>query len=931
MSTTLFLVDGYGLIFRSYYAHIKSPLRNSKGDNTSAIYGFFQSIQKIFNDYEPSDIVIALDSSDTKLARKKLYPAYKANRQKTPDDLKTQIGIIIDIIKAMEIPHLSVVEHEADDIIATLAKKNSNNNLFSTIISSDKDLFQLLGNYVSILRPTSKSNDWIPITPTWINENYHIEYSQIHDYLAIIGDSSDNIPGVAGLGPKTAVSLLQNYKNLDEIFDNIANLKESWRKKLVNSEEIARLSYKLIELNDNVEIPQNFTTNYPELLWHKARHFFEENDMHYFLKKSNNDTIVTQNKQSASTKNTLVTLNKTLPLSVSIIETPEQLQKVIDTALSQKRISIYPEYTGHAINATLTGLSLACYENQAYYIPFPPLNEKKDTNSYSPSMMENSNTRKKYINLLQLLFKNKECVLIFHDAKQALNVLHNEGFEKEHNHFHQNKHSIAIVDCIIAAWLIIPDSHNYDIVSLCNKYLPEHPLSQSINAFHTHITNSDTVDTVTYINVAALHSAVLLAIWDTLAVQLKQNDIYEEYISTETYLCYILSKIEQSGISINSAYLKELSSEFAHTLTILEKEIHSISGEGFNINSPKQIQKILYEKLALPKTKKTKTGYSTDVNVLEYLSTIHPLPKKILEFRHISKLKNTYSDTLPKQVNKNTQRIHTTLHQNGSETGRLSSTNPNLQNIPIKDFIGQQLRHAFITKKGYKLISADYSQIELVVLAHLSKDTNLLDAFVKKVDIHTRTASILFHTNENNIDETQRRIAKSINFGVIYGMSAFRLANELKISQQLAKEFITSYFNEFSSITKYIHTTVTTAEKQGYTTTILGRRRYYENINSKNKNLKHAAERMAVNSTIQGSAADIMKLSMIKVNDALQKQSLSSKIILQIHDELLLECPEKEITTVFDLLYEIMPNAYTSLSVPLSISVKAGNSWGEIK
>ncbi len=930
MSTTLFLVDGHGLIFRSYYAHIKNPLRNSQGHNTSAIYGFFQSIKKIFTDYAPSDIVIALDSHEAELERKKVYPNYKANRQKTPEDLKTQIAIIIDIIKAMEIPHLSVLGHEADDIIATLSRKKSKDNIASTIVSSDKDLFQLLGDNVSILRPTSKSSDWIPITPAWIQENYNIEYSQIHDYLAIIGDSSDNIPGVAGLGPKTAAALLQNYKNLDEIFANISNLKESWRKKLVDAKEIAQLSYALIALHYDVPIPDNFTTAYPELLWHKAHSIFENNDISSFPTKNPHGSTSTQNTTTASPNDT-ETHSSTASCSVSIIEKTEQLQAIVNTALDKNIISIYPVYTGHTPHTTLTGLALACSEHQAYYLPFSSSTGDNDTKkeehvSYN-TLMEDSTSRKTCIDLLQSLFKSKKCVLLFHDAKQALNILYREGFEKAHNYFHPKKHSFAIVDCIIAAWLISPENNQYDIASLCNKYLPQHPLTNSI---HTLSFLTDNTDASSLVHSAGIHSAVLLALWDTLALQLRQNNMYEEYISTETYLCYILSTIEQSGIAIDSPYLKELSAQFAHTLTIVEKEIYSMSGEEFNINSPKQMQEILFEKLQLPKTKKTKTGYSTDVHVLEYLSSIHPLPEKILHFRHISKLKNTYSDTLPQQINTATQRIHTTLHQNGAETGRLSSTNPNLQNIPIKDPIGQQLRHAFIAKKGWKLISADYSQIELVVLAHLSNDINLIDAFQKKLDIHTRTASILFQIEENNVDETQRRIAKNINFGVIYGMSAFRLSNELKISQNLAKEFITAYFNEFSSVTEYINNTVSTAEEQGYTTTILGRRRYYENINSSNKNLKHAAERMAVNSTIQGSAADIVKLAMIKVHDALQKQALSSKIILQIHDELLLECPTQEVDTVLDLLYEIMPTAYP-LSVPLSISAKAGNSWGEIK
>lgn len=908
MKAPLFLVDGHGLMFRSYYAHIKKPLRNAKGENTSAIHGFFQSIKKLYRDHHPTRIVIALDAR-MELERKKLYPDYKANRQKTPEDLTSQIIKIIDIMQAMQIPHLSVDGSEADDIIATLSRKAREEKESSVILSSDKDLFQLLGPGIQILRPTTKSSDWITVTPEWILENYGIEAEQVHDYLAIVGDSSDNIPGVAGIGPKTAVTLLKEYKTLDDIYTNLNNIKETWRKKLILAEEMARLSYTLVELNNAVPVPKDFTDEYPELHWERAETILDELDIHSLHSSSQR----TQTVHSKSSSDNEPAFHST------VIKNFVELEEVVKKALDQNYISMLPVYEEQrALNATLTGLALSVEVDKAYYLPF-----RSPVNKEFPFLLESEKAA--CIKLLHKLFQSRKCSLIFHDAKQALSIFQNHGLSKAHGFFDYTKPSIAIVDTLIAAWLCSPENHHYDLAALCKTY----KIPVANKDFLLPIDCSNVTDVEKLAESAGQQAAILLPLWTVLKAALQTANMYKDFVTVEMSISLLLSKIERKGIAIDRNYLRKLSAEFEQKLKALEQEIYSLSGETFNINSPRQLQEILFEKLKLPSSKKIKTGYSTDVHVLELLAAQHELPGKILEFRHISKLKNTYTDKLPEEINQQSGRVHTSLNQNGSETGRMSSTNPNLQNIPIKDKLGQQIRHAFIADKGSKLVSADYSQIELVVLAHLSKDKTLTEAFVQNIDIHTRTAARIFQKKEKDIDEKLRRIAKSINFGVIYGMSAFRLANELKIPHKLAQGFIKTYFNEFSSVTEFIASTIGNVEKYGYASTILGRRRYLKNINSKNRNLKNAADRMAINSVIQGSAADIMKLAMLRVEDALQQENLSSSIVLQIHDELLLECQKNEVKTVLDLLYRVMPNVY-ELTVPLKISAQSGDSWGRL-
>ncbi len=922
MSSSLFLLDGHGLIFRSYYAHIRNPLRNSKGENTSAVYGFFQGLQKIYQKHGPQNMVIALDA-DAKLERAKIYPQYKANRQKTPEDLKSQIKIIRKIIQEMKIPHLSIKGVEADDIIATLSRQAEQKNMETVIVSSDKDLFQLLGPTHKMLRPSVKSSDWEEVNPDWVKEHYGIQVEQVHDYLAIVGDSSDNIPGVAGIGPKGAVALLEKYKTLEGIFEHVDEIKESWREKLLRSKDLALLSYTLIALDEQVPLPSDFDSFYPELLWDNARELFLECDIKTYLnnrsggQSSGQGTSAQDSQTDYAEKQAEPAKSK---LSFQTIDDIAILETLVSTALSQKYISLQPVYAGkRALHAEVLGLALSTEETKAYYLPL----QTSDT-----QLIKDEKSRKKCYSLLQKLFHDKDCLLISFDAKQALTAFHGMGFSKKHNSFHMNKASVAIFDVLIAAWVCSPSSHAYTLLALCKQYNIDVPIEDD-----KEILSMSDVAQLSPPEIAeqsGIYATLSLLLYRSLKQTLQTVDAYDLFISVEMHICWLLSKIEQNGIMLDVPYIQKLSAELETLMQDLKQQIYSLSGEEFNINSPKQLQKILFEKLQLPTGKKTQTGFSTDVQVLEFLSSHHDLPKKILEFRHVSKLKNTYSDTLPSQIDDKTKRIHTSLNQNGSETGRMSSTNPNLQNIPVKDALGQRLRKSFVSSKGHVLVSADYNQIELVVLAHLSKDKTMQEAFANGVDIHTRTASILFQKEEIEIDESQRRIAKSINFGVVYGMSAFRLGNELKIPHKLAREFIESYFTEFSSVTQFVAETIKNTEKTTYSSTILGRRRYLEHINSSNKNLKHAADRMAVNSTIQGSASDIMKLAMIRVDEVIRKESLSSIMLLQIHDELLFECPLNEVEALQSLLHTVMPSVYT-LSIPLSISTHSGKNWGELK
>lgn len=937
----MYILDGHGFIFRSYYAHFRNPLINSKGDNTSAVFGFFQAIKKVFDNYKPSYFVVALDSKGDTF-RNEMYSEYKANRDKAPDDLIAQIPIIIDILKTLHIPHIATPNMEADDIIASLVHKATGHNIPSTIISSDKDLFQLLSDTVGILRPTSKSTEWEPITPDWLKREWQLKPEQVRDYLAIVGDTSDNVPGIKGLGPKSAVSLLMEHNDLQTIFEQVDTIKETWRKKLYEHKAMGLLSYDLVSLKNDIALPDIDSFQYDEVLWEYAKPLFAEQEIYAFHKKQSSQSSQTSpapaNNQHAynntdnanpnvltpdfSNTDTKYKTNTTSPHIYTLIHNEESLRLMMDTIHTNTIISIDTETDSlDTLTAIPVGISISIKAHSGWYIPLSfPAQER------SPITLKEQHIK----NAIQTLFDGARTI-VMHNMKFDIAILKNWGIDFTKIAQCVKKHAV-LFDTMIAAWMCNKPRTAYAMDGLAKLLLGYSPIAYKslTDDENNPVSVFSKVPLPQAVEYAVEDADITLQLYVMLLDELTEKNLLDSFFHLEMPLVLLLSEIERYGLSLDTDLMADISNTLAKEIITTQECIYTHSEEEFNINSPKQLQGILFEKLGLKPIKKNKTGFSTDVGVLEQLLHHHSIIKEILHYRHISKLKSTYTDALPQQIHPLTKRVHTSLQQTGTETGRIASINPNLQNIPVKDDWGKQIRAAFIAPKGSMLISADYSQIELMVLAHLSNDSNMIEAFNNNIDIHKRTASILFHIKETAVSKEQRTIAKSINFGVIYGMSPFRLGNDLGIPHKEAKSFIESYFSEFAGVTQFIADTIAKTKQAGHTTTLMGHKRTIPDIGNSNANLRKRAERMAVNSTIQGSAAEIVKVAMLKVHAVLEKKKLMTKIILQIHDELLFESPQKEVETALPLIKKTMEQA-VSLAVPLQVSISSGKNWGSLK
>jgi DNA polymerase-1 len=854
----LLLVDGNSYLYRCYYA-IKN-LSTSKGIPTNAVFGFARLLLKILKEIKPDYLAFAFDTKGPTF-RHKEFKDYKIKREPPPEDLIKQIPIVKNMLDCFNIPTYEIEGYEADDIIAYFTKKGEENNLMVTIISGDKDVFQLINENVKVV--SVYKEDYI-YDEKKVIEKYGIKPEQIPDFLALAGDTTDNIPGVKGIGEKTASSLLNEYKDLNTIFNNIDKIKnEKLKNKLKEYKEIAMFSKKMATL---VLPPLNVKLD--DLKFKEPN---LDKIMELFLKLEFKSLIEDLNK--------LVSKQDNIQLFKPEITECKKIP-VIDERTFNEFLEEINNIKEISIDANESEILLSLKPLSYYSFDFKDLKKFNIKN-----ILMDENKFKIGYNFKKILFALSKVELNIYPIK---------------------------FDTMIASYLIDPDKGNYTAKNLVFTYL-----SQNINEKEIVCFNHD----LKYI----------------LEKELKERNLTNLFENVEMPLIEVLYKIEATGVKLNIDFLKELSKSVTLKLENLTKEIYNMVGEEFNLNSPKQLSKILFEKLKLPIIKKIKTGASTDVEVLEELLKISPLAVILLNYRQLTKLKNTYIDTLPNIVNKTTNKVHTSFNQTGTSTGRLSSENPNLQNIPIKTEIGREIRKAFIpSKPEWKILSADYSQIDLRVLAHFSMDKNLIDAFNKDEDIHTRTAIEIFNIPKEMVDSEKRRIAKTVNFGIIYGMTPFGLAKELKISKEQAKEYIENYFLKYPGVKMYMIGAVEKAKKLGYVDTILNRRRYITNINSKNRIIRESAEREAINMPIQGSASDIIKLAMINIYNTIKKENLSSKMILQVHDELVFECNPKELDLLRKILKEIMENPTISgkplkLRVPLKIDIKIGDNWGECK
>lgn len=955
---TVFLLDSYGLIFREYYAFFSHPLTNSKGENVSALFGVFRNMSILLKNFSPKYFIAAMESR-TPTFRHEQFAEYKATRAKTPDDLKAQFPMIEECFGVLGIPVVRADGFEADDVIATIAKKCDEAGRHCVILSSDKDLQQLVNENIHILRP-DKTKTWSQLGADDILSEWGVESEKLLDLLSLMGDTADNVPGVSGVGQKTAVKLIQEYGSLESILENARNIKGSLGEKLRNGKDDAIFSKKLISLRTDVPLSDEYSAEKIPALSLNFKKFADEMRARELpaLGKAYDEFVHERKKagvaplSDAEEQNGAETESSAAKNSgdYEACTSMGRLIEFVDKAIENGVVALDTETDSlNTREANLVGFSLSFKKGTGIYVPLI-LNEDA---LFSPALISKKNA----LEQLSRIF-NSDCTVVLHNAKFDLEVLcangldalgiesppkasdgvpSDEGGSRKcekpaggNEVFAERPKKCRIFDTMIAEWLLEPDKTGKSPYSL--ETLAEQKLGLFGTEFGELVGKNQTFADVK-LDEAAKYGAedadFTFSLWEILSEELKKANLDGLFENLEMKVLPVLSRMELTGIHLNPAILDSYAVELRTNLLKIEKSVYEEVGHEFNIASPKQLSEVLFEERGLRRGKKTRTGYSTDTDVLESLRDSDTVPALILEYRAKSKLLSTYVETLPDMCD-SLGRVHTSFMQTGTATGRLSSKDPNLQNIPVRTEEGRKIRSAFTAPDGSVLISADYSQIELVVLAHLSGDERLCAAFRAGNDVHKATAALIFGVGEDDVTPAMRRTAKTMNFGLMYGMSAFRLANELKITRAQAADFIDSYFAAYSGVRKFFDENVSEAEKRGYVQTIMGRRRFIDKINSSGRFEKEGAVRIAKNSPVQGSAADIVKTAMINVSGALDRENIPAKLLLQVHDELIFECPddEKIIARAVAVITEEMENA-VHLNVPLRVSVEVGKSWGE--
>lgn len=882
----LILVDGSSYLHRAF--HALPPLTNSQGEPTGAIYGVINMLRKLIADYKPSYIAVVFDAKG-KTFRNDLYPEYKANRPPMQDELRVQVQPLLDIIKAMGLPLLIVDGVEADDVIGTLAKRALQHNLKVVISTGDKDIAQLVNDKITLINTMTNS----VLDIAGVKEKFGVDPEQIIDYLTLMGDSVDNVPGVPKVGPKTAVKWLQQYGSLAEVIKHADEVKGVVGDNLRASLHQLPLSKQLLTIKEDVELahqPEDLIPQQPD------RKTLVELFKHLEFRSWLSEVL----EQSDYQKN------------YQTIFSEQQWQEWIEKLKTSKEFSFDTETTSlHCLDAEIVGVSLAINKDEAAYIPL--------AHDYEGAPQQLN--RAVILQQLKLLLENPQATVIGQNLKYDMNVLANYGISIKAKMF----------DTMLESYVLNSGGGRHNMDALALKYLGRKTISyEEVAGKGAKQITFDKVSIDEASEYAAEDADITLqlhhALWPKISEEKKLAWVFT---NIEMPLMPVLAKMENEGVLIDADMLTQQSEELAKRLDILEQETYHLAGEVFNLGSPKQLQTILYEKLNLPVLSKTPTGApSTAEDVLHELSLDYPLPKLILEYRSLSKLKSTYTDSLPKQIHPKTGRVHTSYNQAVTATGRLSSTEPNLQNIPIRTEEGRKIRKAFIAPKGYRLIAADYSQIELRIMAHLTQDAGLLNAFAQDLDIHRATASEVFGVPLDAVTSSQRRSAKAINFGIIYGMSSFGLAKQLGIERNLAQEYIDLYFTRYPGIKKYMDETRELAHRQGYVETIFGRRLYLPDINTSNLQRQRAAERAAINAPMQGTAADIIKLAMINIDKWLAQEKVDAKMIMQVHDELVFEVAETIVDSVVIKIRAVMETA-GALSTRLIVGIGVGDNWDD--
>jgi DNA polymerase-1 len=896
----LVLFDGNALLHRAFHALPPLTLRKS-GEMVGAVYGFAQMLLKVINELKPSHYAIAFDMKGPTF-RHKLFDQYKVHRPETPQELVGQLGRVRELVEAFKIPIFEQEGYEADDLLGTLSSQASDKDVETIIVTGDADAMQLVSPRVKVLypKPRKSFSDTMLFDEAAVKEKYGVSPEQIADLKGLVGDPSDNIPGVTGIGAKTAVKLIEQFGSVEGIYENIDKVEpEKLRALLKGSEAIARQSKELATIVTQIPVKLKLddcrVSQYDR---NKVTELFRELEFASLLPK------LPQIEGAPSAE------AKPPKGDYKIVNSDTDLDKLIKRLTAAKTFAFDTETTGlDPMSAQLVGISLSPAAGEAYYIPVGHIG--LDTITQLPL--------EEVIAQIKPVMEDKALSKLAHNGKYDMAVLAQYGITVNNLSF----------DSMVAAYLLGEKSMGLKALAFEHLAVEMTPISELIGAGKKQIPMSQ-VEIARTADYASADADMTFRLAEIFEAELKEQKLWKLFDEVELPLVPVLLHMERNGVALDGGLLKEMSQRLGEQLSKVEKEIYDNVGHEFNINSPQQLSKVLFEDLGLTPARKTKGGYSTGASVLEELLGIHPIIELILDYRQLSKIKSTYIDALPGLINKKTGRLHTSFNQTRTTTGRLSSSEPNLQNIPVRGELGKEVRRAFIAPEGSQLLSADYSQIDLRALAHLSQDESLTSAFRHDEDIHTATAAQVFGVEPSKVTPEMRRVAKTVNFGVIYGMSEYGLEQATGLSREEAASFINAYFEKYPGVKQYLEKTKEEARQTGYVQTILGRRRAIPEINALNRQVREAAERMAINMPVQGTSADIIKVAMINLEREIEKRSLKSKMILQVHDELIFEVPASELKEMKEIVPALMTSAM-SLSVPLKAAVKAGPNWGEME
>jgi len=899
MKKKLFIIDGHALCYRAYFAFIRNPLINSSGQNTSAIFGFARMLLKLIREQSPDYLAVAFDPP-VKSFRFRLYEEYKANRQKMPDDMRSQVEEIKTMVNTLGLPLLEYPEFEADDILGTVAEKYSSKDVEVYLVTGDKDAYQLVHDNVRIYANSKGISEYEIYDRDGVINKVGLPPEKIIDYMALMGDASDNVPGIKGIGEKTALKLITEYGNLENLFENADSIKGKTGELIKNGRDSAMLSRQLVTIRRDVPIDKKIEDmKFPGIDQGKASEYFHSLEM---------ASIVSEFFQEGEKKEQ----DKGEPekKDYKIIRTENDLNSMIFEIEKAGLVSFDTETDSlQPVEANLVGMSFSINETAGWYLPV------MSKGLFSEDYLDSSISIPK----VKPLLENPGIKKIGQNIKYDLLVLRRAGIELRGITF----------DTMIASYLINPSERRHNMDDLAEEYLKYKTITfKELTGTGKNAVPITEVPLARLAEYATEDAYITFRLHNVLKPLLEKNQLMELFEKIEMPLMSVLADMEYSGVKIDTKHFDKMKKDTAAKLFDVEKNIYSLAGQEFNINSTRELSSILFDKLGLKTVKKTKTGFSTDIQVLETLQGSHEIIDHLINYRTLSKLQSTYIETLPKLISPATGRIHTSYNQTVAATGRLSSSDPNLQNIPVRDEFGRQLRKGFVPEKGFIMMSADYSQIELRLAAHYSNDDNMLAAFRDGIDIHNMTASSVFGVPFDRITPDMRRQAKIINFATIYGVSPYGLSQQAEISMKDAAEFIKKYFETYPGFKNYIDKTIDFAKKNGYVTTLMGRRRPVPEINSDTVFRREGAERVAINTPLQGTSADMIKIAMINISSELSGKKMKSRMIMQVHDELVFEVFEDELDAMKELVKEQMESAIP-LNVPVVVEIGTGNNWEE--